>query len=148
MKIGLIIALCFSFFTVSPPSDDVWKILSQLKFDIRFDDKLDDLVFTPKPTKTIKKLIGKTITIRGFRFDIEENVESKTSKIYLCRYEENPYACCLGYGAEAYIEVITDEIIDIKKDKPYLFKGVLKLNTKDYLNLPFILKDAECLNCN
>lgn len=147
MKIGLIITLCFSLFAISPPSD-TWEVLSELKFDIRFDEELDDVVFTPKPSKAIKRLIGKEITLQAFKSSLfEEDSDSKTNKIYLCRYKTQIMDCCGGYGAEAYIEVQTDEKIEIKEGKPYVIKGVFELNTKDYLNLPFILKDAECLNC-
>jgi hypothetical protein len=150
MKIGLILALCFSFFTISPPSDDVWEILSELKFDLRFDKELDDIIFTPKATKAIKKLVGKKITIKGFRSKLyfEEDTELRKNKIYLCRYNTESLGCCTPYGAEAYIEVLLDENLTIEKDKAYLFKGVFELNTKDYMVLPFTLKNAECLNCD
>jgi hypothetical protein len=148
MKIGLILALCFSFFTVAPPSDDVWKILSELKFDIRFDKKLDDVIFTPKPSKAIKKLIGKRIIIQAFKSKVfeREDFGSEEHAIYLCRYESEEMSCCSSPEAE-YIEALPNEAIKLVEGKRYLFKGILKLNTKDYLNLPFILKDAECLNC-
>lgn len=148
MKIGLILAFCLSLFTVSPPSD-IWEVLSELKFDIRLDEKLDDIIFEPKPSKAIKHLIGKEITLQAFKSSfLEESFELKTNKIYLCRFKTQTMDCCGGYGAEAYIEVQTDKRIEIKEGKPYVFKGVFELNSKDYLNLPFILKDAKCLNCD
>jgi hypothetical protein len=148
MKFGLILTLCLSYFTVSPPVD-IWEILSKIKFKITFDEKLDDVFFTPQPTKAIKKLIGKSIILEGFKHEIVFEGDSKLKKnvVHLCRYEPQKFSCCVPYGAESYIKVVLNKGINIVEGKSYRFKGVFELNMKDPLELPFILKKAECLNC-
>ncbi|MBL4648509.1 MAG: hypothetical protein JKY03_02175 [Aureispira sp.] len=79
MKFGLILTLCLSYFSVSPPAD-TWGILSQLKFELHFDEKSGDVTFIPQPTKAIKKLIGKSIIIEGFKYEMILGGDSELKK--------------------------------------------------------------------
>lgn len=148
MKFGLILTLYLSYFAVAPPAD-TWDILSKIKFRITFDEKLDDVFFVPEPTQAIKKMRGKTIILEGFKQELFFEGDSKLKKnvVHLCRYERSKLSCCSPYGAEVYIKVVLNKDTNLVEGKSYRFKGIFELNMKDPLELPFILKKAECLNC-
>lgn len=149
MKLYLILTLSLSYF-IAFPSTNPWEVLSKLKFEIRFDETLDDIVFVPKPDKAIKKLAGKELVIRGFKATLytNESIGVPENKILLCRYKEQHWGCCSSLGIESFISIRPKENLGLVEGKPYIFKGTLVVNTKDYLALPYQLKDAECLNCD
>ena len=149
MKLFLILALSFSSF-ITFSSADPWKILSNLTFEIKFDAALDDFTFIPTPDKAIQELAGKEIVIRGFTstFYAGKRISATQSTVVLCRYKEHGWGCCTGVGPESLIEITPKESLDLVEGKPYIFKGTLVLNTKDYLSLTYQLKDAACLNCD
>jgi len=149
MKIIFSLAALFSFFAASPP-DSAWQTLNQLKFSIKHDVDLDDVIFTPKPNQSIKQLVGKEIVIDGYEAEIWSigGDKSAPNAILFCQYEQKGFSCCSHIGAESYVELLPKEKINLEKGKKYLFKGKLVLNTEDHLRLPYLLENAECLNCS
>jgi hypothetical protein len=116
-----------------------------MKYDVEFDEKLNEVTFVPKPTAAIKKMNGKVITIQGYK-SITDDYRSAfpdSTTFLLCKYEEHEFMCG-GPGLESYIAITTKEKLNLKEGVLYTFKGVFELNTKDHLALPFQLKEAEC----
>lgn len=125
-----------------------WETLLSLKFTIKFDEELDDVIFKPNFTKKIKALEDQMIELEGFIIphDIAAMAlgdEDKASTRFM--FSAFPVASCFfcgAAGAESVIEVSPSKGIAFDKNKIRI-KGKLKLNEKDYLKLPFQLLDAE-----
>lgn len=146
MKISFLFAIGLALFCFFPPQG-VWEILASLKFRIQYDEKKDDIVFIPKPSPALRSLEGKVINVYGYSTELFLGGEADASKhtIMLCRVKEEDFGCTMGM--EACIEVFLQKEYNLKDNERYLFKGKFELNAKDYLRVPFLLKEAECLNC-
>jgi hypothetical protein len=140
----ILICLVFCSFIATPPND-VWGILSGIKYDIKFDEELDDIVFTPKPTTAIKEMNGKTITIQGYKSSIVDfkSTSPKGITLLLYRYKKEVFSCT-DLGLESYIEITPKEKMNLKEGILYTFKGVFNLNAKNPQTFSFQLKEAEC----
>lgn len=133
--------------TLMSPPTGIWEILLTLKFDIRFDAELDDVIFAPKFTKQIKDLENTMIELTGFIIpDDISNISGQTNdKGQRFMFSAFPLANCFfcgGAGAESVVEVFPKSPINYSKDK-IILKGKLKLNSDDLLRLPYILEDVE-----
>lgn len=138
--------LCAAFTSV--PSS-IWNTLSKLKFDIQFDEELDEVIFVPKLGSVIKKLAGETIIIEGYPSQLEFDylpTDLDKQSFVMCRYEREEMGCSM-LGVESYIEIKCNHKIKPSYGVLHTFKGKLKLNLKDPMRLPYVLEDAECLNC-
>lgn len=149
MKPALILIISLSYFFVPTPNN-IWQILSELKFNIYFDEKLDDIVFEPKPTPSILDMEDEIITIQGFKsiHRFEGDIKSNQNSIALCRFKTENEGCTSSFGDESYIEIIPNKALKLVEGKLYSFRGIFKMNTKDLDKLPFTLKEATCLDCN
>ena len=129
------------------PPNGVWEILLALKFDIRFDAELDDVIFEPKFTKKIKELAGTSIELEGFIIpndiaNISGEMDDKGQRFMFSAFPLANCFFCGGAGAESVVEVFPKNPINYSKDK-ITVKGKLKLNSSDFLRLPYILEDVE-----
>ena len=125
-----------------------WETLLSLKFTIKFDEELDDVIFKPKFTKEIKKLEQEIIEIEGFIIphDIAsasmDDLEDNSSKFMFSAFPIASCFFCGAAGAESVIEVSPAKPINFDKNSIKI-KGRLKLNENDYLKLPYQLENAE-----
>lgn len=145
----ILISLVFLCTAFAARPNSVWNTLSTLAFDVRFDAKVDDVVLIPKPTKQLKKLNGKRIIIEGYPSQLEfEYLPTDLDKqsFVICRYELEKMSCSM-LGPESYIEIKCKHKMKPSYGVLHTFRGKLKLNLKDPMELPYILEDAECLNC-
>ena len=78
------------------PKSKTWKILTSLQFDMKFDEKIDDVVFKPLFTKAIKNLDGKFIIINAYMY--AQNEDNNT--IILSYKPINLRNVCSSFGAE------------------------------------------------
>jgi hypothetical protein len=129
--------------------EGVWKTLLRLTFDIKYDERVDDIVFKPMFTADIRKLENKEITIQGYILphDITKMGGGKGSpndgSMFI--FSAYPAATCFycgGAGPESVIEVYPSAAIPFSKQLVTI-KGKLELNETDFLQLAYKLKNAK-----
>lgn len=129
--------------------EGVWKTLLKLTFDIKYDERVDDIVFKPMFTPDIRKLENKEITIQGYILphDITKMGGGKGSpndgSMFI--FSAYPAATCFycgGAGPESVIEVYPSAAIPFSKQLVTI-KGKLELNESDFLQLAYKLKNAK-----
>ena len=125
-----------------------WETLLSLKFTIKFDEELDDVIFKPNFTKKIKALEDQLIELEGFIIphDIAAmalgDEDGASSRFMFSAFPVASCFFCGAAGAESVIEVSPAKGIAFDKNKIRI-RGKLKLNDKDYLKLPYQLLEAE-----
>jgi len=130
-----------------------WEELLKLKFSIKFDEEVDDVIFKPKFTKKIKEFENKVIEIEGFiiPYDIAAsamaNLDDDGQKFMFSAYPLASCFFCGGAGAESVMEVFPKKPLSYT-DKKIKIKGKFLLNNEDYLQLPYILKDVVLVEDN
>lgn len=142
-------------FVVAPEVKPVgpWEDLLKLKFEIRFDETVDDVIFEPKFSEKIKKYEGKTIEVEGFIIphDIAANsmgdLDNDGQSFMFSAFPLASCFFCGGAGAESVMEAFPKNPIQYTEQKIKI-KGRLEFNTDDYLKLPYILKDVVVIEEN
>jgi hypothetical protein len=130
-----------------------WEELLKLKFSIKFDEDVDDVIFEPKFTKKIKAFENKVIEIEGFiiPYDIAASamasLDDDGQKFMFSAFPLASCFFCGGAGAESVMEVFPKNPLSYT-DKKIKLKGKFLLNNEDYLQLPYILKDAVFVEDN
>lgn len=125
------------------PKSKTWKILTSLKFDTRFDEKIDDINFKPLFTKAIQELNNTFITVNTYMY-----AEDKENNTVILSYRPiNPKKVCSNIGGESLILINKIPNIKFKHEKPCLIKGLLKLKESDYSSLPYHLSEIEFIEC-
>ncbi|AFC23844.1 hypothetical protein [Saprospira grandis] len=143
------LALVFSFLLAGlgsgllaqNPSDGLhfWKVLSKVKYKSKIDIESGTLIYTPVFNRSIKKLDGKEIVLKGYVIPADLSGGRMTLSAF-------PYSSCFfcgGAGPESVIEIDAKTPIIYRIDKPITLKGKLKLNSEDPLRLMYILKEAD-----
>lgn len=130
------IALLLSSFAMP---HDIWKMLAGLGLKTHFNEKTERFDFELIPTEEIKNLDGKMIEIKGFviRDGRHSFVLSRYSKLFKCDFPK----------IESILRIKTKRRIVTNPEKPCTIKGRFEFNTTDLLELPYILNEAECLDC-
>lgn len=141
---GLLLILSLLIAGLFPP-EDMWEVLGSLKFEVAFNEEVDDVIFTPVPNEQIKALEGQTITIKGFYYG--GKTEENTPTIILSRESWSDYHSCIMPSSSDLLLLFPDEQYLLKEEELYTFQGKFYLNSKDQLQLPLQLKQATCLNC-
>lgn len=124
-----------------------WEDLLELKFSIKYDEEVDDVIFKPKFTKKIRSYEGKIVTVQGFIIphDIAANamgdVEDDGQSFMFSAFPLASCFFCGGAGAESVMEAFPKKPIEYTERK-ITIKGRLEFNETDFLRLPYILKDA------
>lgn len=130
-----------------------WEDLLELKFNIHFNEEVDDVVFEPKFTPKIKAYEGKVIEVEGFIIAhdiVAKAMGSNKSDGQSFMFSAYPMASCFfcgNAGAESAMEVTPKKPINYT-DKKIKLRGRLEFNTKDYLQLPYLLKDVVVVESN
>lgn len=124
-----------------------WEDLLTLKFAIRFDESVDDVIFEPKFSKKINKYEGKTIEVEGFVIphdvaaDAMANLDDDGQKFMFSAFPLASCFFCGGAGAESVMEAFPKEPLQYTEQKIKI-RGRLEFNTDDFLQLPYLLKDV------
>lgn len=124
-----------------------WEDLLTLKFAIRFDETVDDVIFEPKFSKRVSKHEGKIIEIEGFIIphdiaaDAMANLDDDGQKFMFSAFPLASCFFCGGAGAESVMEVFPKKPLEYTEQKIKI-RGRLEFNKDDFLQLPYILKDV------
>lgn len=131
----LVFTFLTAFYSLMPSqSSDIWKTLMSVDYDAR------GYEYVPHFSDKIKSLDGKTITISGYMYPIEE---TQTHRYFMLSYY--PIKICFfcgGAGPESVIEISAKQAIRLQQKKIKL-RGKLKLNYHDSERLFYILINAE-----
>lgn len=125
----------------------LWDVFLELKFDIEYNQEIDDVVFKPQFTKDITALEGKWIEIKGYIVpsDVVATAMGESggdgSMFMLSAYPASSCFFCGGGGPESVMEVNPKKPIPYTKEVVKL-KGKLELNQTDFLRMAYILKEV------
>ncbi|QNL21858.1 DUF3299 domain-containing protein [Hyphobacterium sp. CCMP332] len=117
----------------------LWKILANVNYKTRYDEKLKYEVDYPVFGEESKTLEGKIVRVKGYMVPLEEYRGHNFFVLSALPY--NVCFFCGAAGPETVMEVYTKEDIEFS-EKPIWVKGRLKLNDNDYDHLMYILEDA------
>ncbi len=121
-----------------------WSILTKVRFENGFNDKLGIEVNIPIFNDTLRALAGQKVIVEGYFIPVDETGDA--SIVILSAF---PYANCFfcgNAGVETIIDVLgTKDLPKLKLDSRINFKGTLRLNSDDFNYLIYILDDAEYL---
>ena len=143
--IFIIILTTFSLNARKQSKENVWSLLlKDVKIGYIYSLKYDALLPKPKFGKELKKLNGKTITIKGFFLPLD-----LTGDIFVISY--NPMSTCFfctGTGLQSIIElnVLPEHLKKFKRlrtDNYFQVTGKLRLNTDTSEHLIYILDEVE-----
>ncbi len=134
----------------STPPVGPWADLLKLKFSIKFDQEVDDVIFKPQFTTKIKSYENKYIEVEGFiiPYEIAANamgdMQDDGQQFMFSAFPLASCFFCGEAGAESVMEVSPKNPISYTKEKIRI-RGKLELNEADYLKLPYLLKDVEII---
>ena len=142
-KIGLV--LFFLSFVIKAHSQhfETWTLWENAMFEDVYLEEYYAYVSLLVMDDDLEKLDGREITITGYYIPVlEEGV------IVLSKY---PYANCFfcgGAGLESIVDIKTKKPIEnnFTTDQLLTFKGTLRLNADDFIDLAFILEDAVMID--
>ncbi len=122
-----------------------WQLLAQTKFKPISVDSLDGLiVLFPTFPSVMKALEGKKVMMRGYVIPIEETGDAQTLVL-----SANSYTTCFfcgKAGPESIVDIRlknSSKLRRFKQDEKVGFKGVLRLNDKDYDYFNYIIEEGE-----
>ncbi len=132
------------------PPEGTWKTLLKLTFDVKYDERIDDIVFQPIFTTDIRALEGKEIVLKGYILphDITQmggNPSKGKNDGSMFIFSAFPAATCFycgGAGPESVVEVLPSKAIPYSKNLVSI-KGKLTLNETDFLRLSYRLTNAR-----
>lgn len=130
-----------------------WEDLLTLKFDIRFDESVDDVIFEPKLSKRVRQYEGKIIEIEGFIIphdiaaDAMASMDDDGQQFMFSAFPLASCFFCGGAGAESVMEAFPKNPLQYT-DRKIKIRGRLEFNTTDFLKLPYLLKDAVLVEDN
>lgn len=119
-----------------------WQDLSQVKFEDKYNESIEEYILFPVFSDTLKALSGKKIQIEGFVIPFEETGDE--SFVVLSAYPYLQCFFCGGAGPETVVDILPKEKLGrLKTDQRLTFKGKLRLNADDLDYLNYIMDDAE-----
>jgi len=124
-----------------------WEDLLTLKFDIRFDESVDDVIFEPKLSERVRQYEGKTIELEGFIIphdiaaDAMASMDNDGQQFMFSAFPLASCFFCGGAGAESVMEAFPKNPLQYT-DQKVTIRGRLEFNTTDFLQLPYQLKDV------
>jgi hypothetical protein len=130
-----------------------WEDLLTLKFDIRFDESVDDVIFEPKISKIVQKYEGQIIEIEGFIIphdiaaDAMASMDDDGQQFMFSAFPLASCFFCGGAGAESVMEAFPKNPLQYT-DQKVKIRGRLEFNTTDFLKLPYQLKDVVLVEDN
>ncbi len=139
-KTVFLLSFFFSFVALSQFSDSGknWKALADVKYDKSQDEYGE--IYVPKFGEGVKKMNGKTVSLKGFIVPFEGMFEPK--HIILSSLPVASCFFCGGSGPETVAEAYLNEAVKYTA-KPVTVTGRLELNDTDYDQLMYVLKNAK-----
>jgi hypothetical protein len=127
-----------------------WQLLAKTQFRAISVDSLEGLiVLFPTFPLVMKALEGKKVMMRGYVIPVEETGDAQTLVL-----SANSYTTCFFCG-KAGPESIMDirlknptKLRRFKQDEKVGFRGILKLNDKDFDYFNYIIEEAEWVRQN
>lgn len=134
-----------SFISVSSfaQNENMWKTLSKVEIEKKFDETLNFEVDFPTFSEEVQQLDGQTIELQGWMIPLEE-LQGETYFVL----SSLPFANCFfcgGAGPETVAEVFSKEKIKYT-EKRITVRGKLKINADDPMKLMYILQQAEIVD--
>ena len=119
---------------------NLWKTLSKITYEKKYDELLGFKVDVPVFADQIKDLEGKIVEVSGYIVPVE-GYKSHTEFVFSA-YPYNMCFFCGGAGPETVMEVTSTEPVKYNTDRVKL-RGKLLLNSDDINRLMYVLVDAE-----
>ncbi len=138
-KALFILILMMLTITMFAQDRSIWKILANVTYKTRFDEKLKYEVDYPEFGEESKELEGKIVKVKGYMVPLDEYRGHNFFVLSALPY--NVCFFCGAAGPETVMEIYTKEEIEFS-EKPIWVQGRLKLNDDDYDHLMYILEDA------
>ncbi|OAV42991.1 hypothetical protein [Lewinella sp. 4G2] len=126
--------------TLMAQQTNLWKTLSKITYEKKFDDLLGFKVDVPVFSEGIKELDGEMVEVSGYIVPVEGY--KSHSEFVFSAYPYNMCFFCGGAGPETVMEVTSLEPVKYTTDKVRL-RGKLALNNEDINRLMYVLTDAK-----
>lgn len=140
IKVLVISVLCFSFLAEAQTTLITWKTLKDVRFQNKFFKDLGEYLLFPTFGESVKKLDGKSVSIRGYMIPVDVN-----EGLYVI--SALPMSSCFFCGAsgpETVVEVnFKNKKMRFKTDEIRTIKGILKLNDSEIEHMNYIFNSAE-----
>lgn len=140
IKILIISILCFGFNAEAQSTLITWKTLKDVRFQNKFFKDLGEYLLFPTFGESVKKLDGKSVSIRGYMIPVDVN-----DGLYVI--SAMPMSSCFFCGAsgpETVIEVnFKNKKMRFRTDEIRTIRGVLKLNDSEVEHMNYIFNSAE-----
>ncbi|MFN3850315.1 MAG: DUF3299 domain-containing protein [Spirosomataceae bacterium] len=140
VKVLVISVLCFSFLAEAQTTLITWKTLRDVRFQNKFFKDLGEYLLFPTFGESVKKLDGKSVSIRGYMIPVDVN-----EGLYVI--SALPMSSCFFCGAsgpETVVEVnFKNKKMRFKTDEIRTIKGILKLNDSEIEHMNYIFNSAE-----
>lgn len=122
-----------------------WPLFEQVEFGKKFFKSYGMFMPWPKSFEKVKQYEGKEIMLSGYIIPTAD--APGYSGLILSKFTYTQCFFCGKAGLASVAEVIMKKPMkDYKIDRPYVFKGRLKLNEADPDRLIFILEDASLMD--
>lgn len=143
MRALLIICALFVFSgSALQAQENLWKTLSKITYEKKFDELLGFKVDVPVFGDDTKALEGKIVEVSGYIVPVE-GYKSHTEFVFSA-YPYNMCFFCGGAGPETVMEVTSKEPVKYSTERIKL-RGKLLLNSDDINRLMYVLVDAEMI---
>lgn len=134
--------ILFAGSSVQAQDTNLWKTLSKITYEKKFDELLGFKVDVPVFGKDIKELEGEFVEVSGYIVPVE-GYKSHTEFVFSA-YPYNMCFFCGGAGPETVMEVTSKEPVKYSTERVKL-RGKLLLNSDDINRLMYVLIDAELI---
>jgi len=123
-----------------------WEELARVTFEEDYHEEVEEYIFRPMFSDTLKALDGKKVMVEGFVIPIEETGDETFVVLSGLPYLQCFF--CGGAGPETVIDILPKGKLKkrLTTDEKIIFKGKLRLNADDLDYLNYILDDAELVD--
>ena len=120
-----------------------WEELAKVTFEEEYHEGVQEYIFRPIFSDTLKALDRKKVMVEGFVIPIEETGDETFVVLSGLPYLQCFF--CGGAGPETVIDILPKNKLKkrLTTDEKITFKGRLRLNADDLDYLNYILDDAE-----
>lgn len=141
----LLLTLAFVFVagaTLQAQDTNLWKTLSKITYEKKFDELLGFKVDVPVFSEGITALEGEMVEVSGYIVPVE-GYKSHTEFVFSA-YPYNMCFFCGGAGPETVMEVTSTEPVKYSTERIKL-RGRLTLNSDDINRLMYVLTEATVI---
>ncbi len=148
MRILCAVVLLLTSYLAQAQYEDVeknyWEQMMEVTIKNKFDPKTENFTQIPRFGKEILALDGQKIYLKGFIIP----ADLTKGRMTLSKFSYSACYFCGAAGPESVIEIVADNPIIYRMDKPIILEGTLRINRKkegqeyDPFRLLYILEDA------